>query len=282
MADMTEMEKLRAGLSYRYDDPELVEMKDTASMRCDKFNAVDPLDAAGREAAARELVVGVGGAGHPARVPLRQRREHTRRQALHSQLQRDHPRRRGRDLRRLLHGGAGHPHSDDRAPDRPSGPPRPPRHQRAHRLRRRRVGWRQLHHPGRRDRGQQRGYRRWRGRHQGRAGQLRRGRSARQSDQGALLWGRESAMRKVVLCATREKNPVTTSSGCRGANVKWEGEIRSKQPDQEAGGYGRCWRSAVKDRADGQSQLRIPLFSRYGPSISSYREAPSTSRRLFA
>lgn len=56
MVDMTEMEKLRAGLPYRYDDPELVEMKDTASMRCAKFNAIDPLDAAGREAAARELL----------------------------------------------------------------------------------------------------------------------------------------------------------------------------------------------------------------------------------
>ena len=54
MAGMTEMEKLRAGLPYRYDDSELVEMKDTASMRCAKLNAVDPLDAAGREAAARD------------------------------------------------------------------------------------------------------------------------------------------------------------------------------------------------------------------------------------
>ena len=53
---MTEMEKLRAGLPYRYDDPELVAMKDTASLRCAKLNAVDPLDAVGREAAARELL----------------------------------------------------------------------------------------------------------------------------------------------------------------------------------------------------------------------------------
>jgi hypothetical protein len=29
---MTEMEKLKAGMPYRYDDPGLVEMKDTASV----------------------------------------------------------------------------------------------------------------------------------------------------------------------------------------------------------------------------------------------------------
>ena len=57
---MTEMEKLKAGMPYRYDDPELVEMKDTASARCAALNAVDPLDAAGREAAARELLGSAG------------------------------------------------------------------------------------------------------------------------------------------------------------------------------------------------------------------------------
>lgn len=55
-ANMTEMEKLRAGLPYRYDDPELVTMKDTASLGCARLAAVDPLDAAGREAAAREFL----------------------------------------------------------------------------------------------------------------------------------------------------------------------------------------------------------------------------------
>ncbi|MDO4851091.1 MAG: sugar O-acetyltransferase [Actinomycetota bacterium] len=53
---MSEMEKLRAGLPYRYDDPELVEMKDTASLRCARLAAVDPLDAVGREDSARELL----------------------------------------------------------------------------------------------------------------------------------------------------------------------------------------------------------------------------------
>ena len=55
-SDMTEMDKLRAGLPYRYDDPELVMMKDAASLGCARLAAVDPLDAAGREAAARELL----------------------------------------------------------------------------------------------------------------------------------------------------------------------------------------------------------------------------------
>lgn len=53
---LSEMEKLLAGLPYRYDDAELVTMKDTASSRCAALNACDPLDAAAREAAARELL----------------------------------------------------------------------------------------------------------------------------------------------------------------------------------------------------------------------------------
>lgn len=59
-SQMTEMEKLRSGLRYRYDDPELAQMKDTASQRCATLNAVDPLDAVGREAAARELIGSAG------------------------------------------------------------------------------------------------------------------------------------------------------------------------------------------------------------------------------
>lgn len=53
---MTEMEKLKAGLAYRYDDAELVAMKDTASARCARLAAVDPLDTAERDAAAREIL----------------------------------------------------------------------------------------------------------------------------------------------------------------------------------------------------------------------------------
>lgn len=58
--DMTEMEKLVAGLPYRYDDPELVAMKDTASSLCAALNATDPLDSAAREAAARALLGSAG------------------------------------------------------------------------------------------------------------------------------------------------------------------------------------------------------------------------------
>lgn len=35
---MTEMDNLKAGLPYRYDDPELVKMKDTASLRCARLS----------------------------------------------------------------------------------------------------------------------------------------------------------------------------------------------------------------------------------------------------
>lgn len=58
--NMTEMEKLVAGLPYRYDEPELVAMKDTASSLCAALNAVDPLDSAAREAAARALLGSAG------------------------------------------------------------------------------------------------------------------------------------------------------------------------------------------------------------------------------
>lgn len=57
---MAEMDKLNAGLPYRYDDPELVAMKDAASLGCARLAAVDSLDAVGREAAARELLGAAG------------------------------------------------------------------------------------------------------------------------------------------------------------------------------------------------------------------------------
>lgn len=57
---MTEIEKVDAGLEYRYDDPEVAKRKDTASLGCARLNACDPLDAEGREAAARELLGSAG------------------------------------------------------------------------------------------------------------------------------------------------------------------------------------------------------------------------------
>ena len=52
---MTEMEKLRAGLDYDLWDEEIRAMKTRALLGCEKLNALSALDAAGREAAIREL-----------------------------------------------------------------------------------------------------------------------------------------------------------------------------------------------------------------------------------
>ena len=86
---MTEMEKLKAGLAYRYDDAELVAMKDTASARCARLAAVDPLDTAERDAAARL-----------GRRLLRRRRLVPT--ELHAQEQRCHKRQREHERNRFL------------------------------------------------------------------------------------------------------------------------------------------------------------------------------------
>lgn len=65
MADFdgkSELDRLEAGETYHYDAPEIAARKDRASAGCARLNACDPLDAAGREAAARELL-GPCGAG---------------------------------------------------------------------------------------------------------------------------------------------------------------------------------------------------------------------------
>ena len=41
---MTELEKLKAGLEYCYDDEEEDALKERAIIWCQKFNAIDPLD----------------------------------------------------------------------------------------------------------------------------------------------------------------------------------------------------------------------------------------------
>lgn len=41
---MTELEKLRAGLEYCYDDPEVDALKEQAIIWCQEYNALDPLD----------------------------------------------------------------------------------------------------------------------------------------------------------------------------------------------------------------------------------------------
>ncbi|MBQ9439196.1 MAG: sugar O-acetyltransferase [Paludibacteraceae bacterium] len=41
---MTELEKLRAGLEYCYDDPEVEALKERAIVRCKEYNAIDDTD----------------------------------------------------------------------------------------------------------------------------------------------------------------------------------------------------------------------------------------------
>lgn len=52
----SELDKLLSGEVYRYDTPEIAARKDRASAGCARLNACDPLDAAGRDAAARALL----------------------------------------------------------------------------------------------------------------------------------------------------------------------------------------------------------------------------------
>ncbi|SHE24984.1 maltose/galactoside acetyltransferase [Actinomyces glycerinitolerans] len=57
---MSELDRLEAGLEYRYDDPEVARRKDAASAGCRRLNDCDPLDAVAREAAARDLLGSAG------------------------------------------------------------------------------------------------------------------------------------------------------------------------------------------------------------------------------
>lgn len=41
---MSELEKLKAGLDYCFDDPEVAAIKDNAIKQCAKFNSIDPTD----------------------------------------------------------------------------------------------------------------------------------------------------------------------------------------------------------------------------------------------
>ena len=41
---MTELEKLKAGLEYCYDDPEIESLKENAILECRKYNAIDDTD----------------------------------------------------------------------------------------------------------------------------------------------------------------------------------------------------------------------------------------------
>ena len=57
---MTELEKLRAGLEYCYDDAEVDALKERAIIWCQKYNALDPLDYEAQRAALKENLGSVG------------------------------------------------------------------------------------------------------------------------------------------------------------------------------------------------------------------------------
>ena len=42
--NMTELEKLEAGLEYCFDDPEVAARKENAILQCQKYNAIDDTD----------------------------------------------------------------------------------------------------------------------------------------------------------------------------------------------------------------------------------------------
>lgn len=57
---MTELEKLRAGLAYCYDDEEVDALKEKAIIWCQQFNALDPLDFDGQRAVLQEHLGSMG------------------------------------------------------------------------------------------------------------------------------------------------------------------------------------------------------------------------------
>ena len=57
---MTELEKLRAGLEYCYDDIEVDALKERAILWCQKYNALDPLDFEGQRAVLAENLGSMG------------------------------------------------------------------------------------------------------------------------------------------------------------------------------------------------------------------------------
>lgn len=57
---MTELEKLKAGLKYCYDDEEVDNLKERAIIWCQRFNALDPLDFDGQRAVLKENLGSMG------------------------------------------------------------------------------------------------------------------------------------------------------------------------------------------------------------------------------
>lgn len=57
---MTELEKLRAGLEYCYDDPEVDALKENAILWCKRYNSLNPLDYSGQHAVLKENLGSMG------------------------------------------------------------------------------------------------------------------------------------------------------------------------------------------------------------------------------
>ncbi len=57
---MTELEKLKAGLDYCYDDEEIIAIKENALVQCQKYNNIDPLDNQEREKQLNAMLGSVG------------------------------------------------------------------------------------------------------------------------------------------------------------------------------------------------------------------------------
>ena len=57
---MTEQEKCNAGLTYRFDDPEMVARKTRAIQECERFNAIDGTDYAAQYEQLKRMLGSVG------------------------------------------------------------------------------------------------------------------------------------------------------------------------------------------------------------------------------
>ena len=57
---MTELEKMKAGLEYCYDDEEVDALKEQAIIWCAQYNALDPLDFAGQRTMLKERLGSMG------------------------------------------------------------------------------------------------------------------------------------------------------------------------------------------------------------------------------
>ena len=57
---MSELEKMKAGLEYCYDDEEIAALKDNAIMQAERYNNIDPMDKQKQYDALKEILGSVG------------------------------------------------------------------------------------------------------------------------------------------------------------------------------------------------------------------------------